>query len=372
MIQWRRGVVRALTGGWGEVVTCDVELDDGSVVPAQAYSTLSGAPEPGDVALLNVTALLKGLGTGGHALVVALPDRLPPDPADDHGDLPPGHIVKARYTPLQTMVLALEEQESPLHEAMRTHPFVAAGDLEGLPVVVAELHSALPAVVAGIRADRPDARIGYVMTDTGALPLALSRLVAGMTGSGLLATTITVGQAYGGEHEAITLHSALLAARHVLGLDVVVVAQGPGNAGSATTWGYSGISQGEALNAVHALGGRGIAALRVSGADPRARHRGLSHHAATALGRVVLGAADLPLADDASLSPGLLDDVDALCVGATGTLRRVLVPADGLDDALRASPVPLATMGRGYETDRAAFVTTAAAGRHAASLVSRP
>ena len=367
MIHWRSGTVVSLTGSWPGCQELRVRLEDGENgedVPALALTELVGEPVPGDRVLLNTSALRRRLGTGGHALVVAIPDRLPADPPEQ-----PGHIVKARYSPHQTMVLALEEQESPLHERVRNHASVAKGDLTGLPVVVPELHSALPAVVAGIHLDQPDARVAYVMTDTGALPMALSRLVAKMSASGMLATTITVGQAFGGEHEAITLHSALLAARHVLDADVVVVAQGPGNAGSGTPWGYSGISQGEAINAVHTLGGRAVAALRVSGADPRARHRGLSHHARTALGRVVLGAADLPFADDETLSPGLRAAVEELCGSAAGDLRPVPVATAGLDDALRRCPVPLVTMGRDYESDRAAFVTSAAAGRHAAALI---
>ena len=48
---------------------------------ALAYPPLTGLPEPGDRVLLNTTALDLGLGTGGYALVVAIPDRLPADPA---------------------------------------------------------------------------------------------------------------------------------------------------------------------------------------------------------------------------------------------------------------------------------------------------
>ena len=158
-----------------------------------------------------------------------------------------------------------------------------------MPVVVADLHSALPAVLAGLRSERPEARVVYLMTDGGALPIAFSRTVAGLRDAGWLHGTVTVGQAYGGEHEAVTLHSGLLAARHVLGADVAVVIQGPGNVGTGTTWGYTGVAAGEALNAVGVLRGRGVAALRVSDADPRGRHRGISHHSRTAYGRVVPG-----------------------------------------------------------------------------------
>src|SRR5437868_3524721 len=77
----------------------------------------------------------------------------------------------------------------------------------GMPVVVADLHSSLPAVVAGVLADRPEARIAYVMTDGGALPLWFSRTVAAL--GDVLCGSVTVGQAYGGDLEAVTTHSGL-------------------------------------------------------------------------------------------------------------------------------------------------------------------
>src|SRR5205823_14693396 len=138
-------------------------------VPAIAYPLLVGEPRVGDRVLLNVTALELGLGTGGAALVVALPDRLPADSRDA------GHIVKARYTPLQATVLAADEQGSPHHEQLRD-----ADSIDGLVVVVADLHSALPAVLAGWRERHPDARVAYVMSDGGALPLSTSRSVAAL------------------------------------------------------------------------------------------------------------------------------------------------------------------------------------------------
>jgi hypothetical protein len=45
------------------------------------------------------------------------------------------------------------------------------------------------------------------------------------------------------------------------------------------------------------------------------------------------------------------------------------VPTDGLAEALAACPVPLATMGRRLDEDRAYFLAAAAAGRHAAELL---
>lgn len=346
---------------WAGAVEYEVEVDGLGVVRALGYQALVGVAEPGDVALLNCSALLRGLGTGGLAFIVALPDRLPADQPT------PGHIVKARYTPQQQMFLAVDEQDSPHHEALSTGE-AARGNLLGLPVVVADLHSALPAVIAGVRADRPKATLVYLMTDGGALPLAFSRAVAGLVESGWLSSTVTVGQAFGGAHEAVSLHSGLLAARHVLGADLAIVIQGPGNVGTGTPWGFSGVAAGEALNAVHTLGGRGIAALRVSGADPRGRHVGISHHSLTAFGRVVLGHADVPVAmGDDPLRAKVRHQAASLVRDAAGHLSLHEVPTDGLGDALRETPVPLSTMGRGLDQDPEAFIASAVAGRYAAS-----
>lgn len=361
-MQWRDAVVVTELRRWRGAVEYAVTLDDETEVRALAYPAVTGEPVPGDRVLLNVGALFKGLGTGGLAFVVAIPDRLPED-----GEPQPGHIVKARYTPLQQMFLAVDEQESPEHDRFALD---AAADLQGMPVVVADLHSSLPAIVAGIRTEVPTARIAYVMTDGGALPLAFSRSVASLSALGQLAATITVGQAYGGDHEAVTLHSGLLAARHVVGADIAVVIQGPGNVGTGTAWGFSGVAAGEALNAVATLGGRGVATLRVATADARERHRGISHHSRTAYGRVCLVGADVPVLEPVDdLSEWILLEAEALVVDAPGALRVRPVPATGLLEALRASPIPLSTMGRGLQDDPAAFLYAAAAGRWAGRLL---
>jgi len=332
----------------------------GATVPALAYTDLVGEPRPGDRVLLNVSALDRGLGTGGLALIVAVPDRLP-------ADLPaaPGHIVKARYTPLQTMVLGVDEQESPHHAVLRD----AAG-IDGMPVVIADLHSAVPAILAGLREVRPQVRAVYVMTDGGALPIAFSRTVAGLSQAGWLAGTITVGQAFGGGLEAVNVHTGLLAAAHVLHADVAIVAQGPGNLGTDSPWGFSGVASGEAVNATAVLGGRAVASLRVSEADLRERHRGVSHHSLTAYGRVAMAPADLPVPLlGGELGDRVLAQARALADASAGRLQLHEVDVRGLADALSACPVRLSTMGRGLDQDQASFLTAAAAGRFTASLL---
>jgi Protein of unknown function (DUF3866) len=358
MIRWRSGTVLAVRRRWRGAVELDVEVA-GEGLRALAYPALVGEPEPGDRVLLNVGALALDLGTGGYALVVALPDRLPPDPpgpADRHA----GHAVKARYTPLQPIVLAVDEDGSPHRAAM-----VAAGGLDGLPVVTADLHSAVPAILAGVHADRPDARVAYVMTDGGALPAWFSRTIDALADR--LAGVVTVGQAFGGDLEAVNVHSGLLAARYALGADVAIVAQGPGNLGTGTPWGFSGVATGEAVNAAAVLDGRPIGALRISDADPRPRHRGVSHHSLTAYGRVALAPADLVVPDGlpAALAAEVADGLATL----PERHRVVRVATVGLDAALRALPLRLSTMGRDLDADHAYFLAAAAAGRHAAGLL---
>ncbi|WP_030435117.1 DUF3866 family protein [Actinoplanes subtropicus] len=359
MVRWRSGTVEAVGREWHGAIELAVRTDDG-VLRALAYPGLVGSPKIEDRVLLNVGALVMGLGTGGYALVVAIPDRLPEDPPQDGTNRDRGHLVKARYTPLQAIRLGVDEEASP-HRAI----MAAAESLDGMPVVTADLHSALPAIVAGIKADKPQTIIAYVMTDGGALPAWFSRTLDGLRDH--LAGTITTGQAFGGDLEASTVHTGLLAARHVLGADVAVVAQGPGNLGTGTPWGFSGVALGEAVNAIATLGGRPVGSLRVSDGDGRPRHRGVSHHSLTAYGKVALLPADLPVPD--GLEPRLAAEIDAALAPLAARHRLVRVETDGLDAALRASPVPLSTMGRGLDQDHAYFLTAAAAGRHAASLI---
>lgn len=383
MIIWRDGVVERTGKAWRGAQELEVTITGGPSEPAAvapgvtvralAYTALVGTPVPGDRVTLTCSALARGLGTGGYAMVAAIPDALPADP-------PPsaGHLVKARYTPLQPMVLGVDEQESDQHAVL-----AEADDLDGMPVVVADLHSALPAIIAGLRhealaAGAPLPRVAYVMTDGGALPAWFSRSVAELTQAGWLEATITVGQAFGGDLEAVTLHTGLLAARHVLGVDVAIVAQGPGNLGTGTRWGFSGVAAGEAVNAAAVLGGRPVASLRVSDADERGRHRGVSHHSLTAYGRVALATGDVVVPasyreEIAGWGPELEADVHEaawdLCL-PEGRHRPVPVALAGLTQALETSPVRLSTMGRGLAEDASPFLAAAAAGRWAARLIA--
>src|ERR687889_1567799 len=196
-IRWRRGRVTATGRRGRDTLQLTVEVPDEGALPALAYPSLVGSPQVGDDVLLNTTALAQGLGTGGVALVVAVPDRLPPDPTG------PGHLVKARYTPLQVTVQGVDEQDTEHHRTIAD-----AEDLAGMPVVVADLHSALPAALIGVLATDPDLKVAHVMTDGGALVAGFSRTLSALAPS--LVGTVTVGQAFGGDLEAVTVHTRLL------------------------------------------------------------------------------------------------------------------------------------------------------------------
>jgi hypothetical protein len=368
VIIWADGTVTGLRGQWKGAVELTVVRRDASEtteIPALVYTDLMAIPTVGDRVLLNVAALERGLGTGGYALVIAVLDAdgrvtQPPQPA--------GHLIKARYLPLQAMVAGADEQGSAHHQLL-----AEADSIDGMPVIVADLHSALAPILLAIADDRPGTRVVYVMSDQGALPLAFSRSVAELRASGLLAATVTVGQAFGGDLEAVTLHSGLLAARLALDAELVVVTQGPGNLGTGTRWGFSGVSAGEAINAAAILGGRPVGTLRISGADSRERHRGVSHHSLTAYGRVALCPADIAvpdLSDDGS--PAMDELVEAVAANLqqlSSRHRLVTVNLSGLRTVLAASPIQLSSMGRGLDDDPAYFLAAAAAGRHAATLL---
>ena len=384
-MMWRDGEILTLRRNWGppgrrcaelvvRVTAAPSRADSLQVdrrLRAIAYETVTGIPGVGEEVRMDVSALDRGLGTGGHAMVVARPGVLPEDPVRQ------GHLVKARYMPDQVMVAGVDEQGAVHHELLCAP--IDDLTLEGTPVVIADLHSALPAILAGARATRgahDQVRAVYVMTDGGALPLAYSRTVAALRRVGWLAGTVTSGQAWGGDVEAVSVHNALLAARHVLGADLVVLAQGPGNLGTDTPWGFSGVACGDAVNAVAVLGGRAIACLRVSQADARERHRGISHHSMTAYGRVALTAADIVVP---GLPGALGEQIDAqareLCGPRPRGARhhRVDTGVDGLtevlEEAQNATGIRLSTMGRGLHEDTAAFLAAAAAGRYAETLL---
>jgi len=232
-------------------------------------------------------------------------------------------------------------------------------------VVVAALHSQLPAVAAAFKECAPTARFAYVMTDGAGLPLSLSDLVADVRAVGLLDATVTCGHAFGGDYEAVSIWSALAVARHVAHADAAVVVMGPGIVGTNTRLGFSGMEVGPVLDATHALGGVAIACLRVSFADGRDRHQGLSHHSATALR---LAARERALVAVPRLPPEQAMRLEADLLAAGIDRRHELVDVEAPDALALFDRYELrvASMGRPAADDPALFQAAAAAGALAA------
>ena len=147
------------------------------------------------------------------------------------------------------------------------------------------LHSQVACVAAGFHhaTGQPARRLVYVMTDSAALPAVLSDLVAGLRDDGRLAATVTCGQAFGGDYEAVTLASALQVAAGPADAAAIVVGPGPGVVGTDSRFGFGGLEVATVVDVAARLGGRPVVAVRFSDADPRARHQGISHHTSTAL-----------------------------------------------------------------------------------------
>jgi hypothetical protein len=321
-------------------VRCDLSgAGRGDGERAYVLTALTGPVAVGDRVVVNTTAVDLDLGTGGWHFVHWNLDR------ESWVEPGPGHIMKMRYTSLQTDTGSAEEH---LDDVPPT--------LEGIPVVACSLHSQVACAVLAFHQARPSARLAYVMTDGAALPLAMSDVVHGLREQDRLVGTITVGNAFGGDLEAVSVPSALTLARHVLEADAVVVGMGPGVTGTDTKFGTTAVEVAAILDNTVALGGTPVMCLRVSSGDPRPRHQGVSHHSLTAL-ELTRSGVTVPVAE----SPA-----DELPERHTV----VVVEAPPIGALVNQSGLSITTMGRGPDEDPAFFAAAAAAGAFAASRVT--
>lgn len=311
--------------------------------------------------LLNTTAQDLKLGSGGYHFVVSINNgNILPSVTTDKD----GHIMKLRYTPLQFAVLSAEEQQSPCHQV-----FVNFRDLKGRPVIIGELHSMLLPAVFNIKRNRPDLCVSYIMTDGGALPISFSRSVAYLKEKELIKGTITFGQAFGGDFETVNIYSALITAFEILKSDIAVVAMGPGITGTGTKYGFSGIEQGPIIDAVNTLGGRPIFIPRISFADNRTRHRGISHHSVTVLKEIAKTQATvvLPVMEEKKM-----DYVqNQITKNGLDKKHRIIYinEIEKVLENLSHFDFRLSTMGRGIDLEPDFFITAGAAGYYASNIL---
>jgi hypothetical protein len=307
----RRGTVSAITESLSELVRLEV---DG--VACVAYPRLTGEVEVGDDVLVNEQARLLELGSGGFDVLYANLTRglgLPPEEG--------AHVMSLPYTPAQVTVRYKEESDE------------LAESLDGLPVVLCTLHSQVAPVAAALAGQR----VAYVQVAGGALPVSFSDAVRTLQERGLLETACAVAPCLDGDVQFVTAAAALAWAA-AQGHDAAVCSVGPGIVGTGSRLGNGALALADVANAATALRGRPILAVRTSEADPRDRHRGVSHHARTVL--------ELALGD-------------------------LLVPSDedgaGWEEA--CADLPLSHMGRGPDDDPAFFRAAFAAGVAARRLL---
>jgi len=284
--------------------------------------------------VVNCAALDLGLGSGGFDIVhVNLTRGL-------EGEGPEGaHVMKLNYTSLQHAVKSCEEAEAvsgPQEEGSRR--------AQSGPVAVIALHAQLPCVAWAVAQRAEGARVGYVQSAGGALPGALSDVVRDLRERDLLASHVTAGPSFGGEHEAITVAGALRAG-FTGGWDAAIVGPGPGILGSGTDLGHGGLVALDNAHAALALGCRTLVVPRMSEADPRERHRGLSHHSAQVL-EMLLAKVVVALPEGAEEPPGEHDTA------------RFAVDIQGY----AASGLPARTMGRSLAEDELFFRAALAGG----------
>jgi len=322
----RRGRVTTIRERHEGLVRLEV---DGA--PCVAYPEATGPVALDDEVLVNVQARELELGSGGFDVLYANLTRGLGLPAEEGA-----HVMQLPYAPGQFAAVHAEEGGE------------LAARLEGMPVVCCTLHSQLAAACAGLG---EGLRVAYVQLEGGALPLGLSDSVRALREHGLLATTVSQGACFGGDVECVNAASALAWAAGT-GHEAVVCAVGPGIVGTGSRLGHGGVSAAAAASFAHALGGSPVLAVRVSSADERERHRGVSHHTRAV---IELCRGEVKIAWPRGLEPPeWLDQPEE-------------VDTAGWREA--CAGLPLSHMGRGPDEEPWFFAAAFAAGRLARGLL---
>lgn len=316
---------------------------NGEIQRAYNYPKITGNVNIGDEVVLNTTAVELSLGTGGYHFVISNLSNIESD------FTPGGHIMKLRYTPFQVKVDSVEEQESAYHSKISEFK-----SLDKMPVVVGTLHSMLTPFAASYKRNNQNKKLVYIMTDGAALPIFLSKNVETLKSKGLVDSTITIGNAFGGDYECVNIYTALITAKEIIKADAVFISMGPGIAGTGTKYGFTGIEQGPILDAVKKLGGIPIAIPRISFADKRDRHKGISHHSITVLKEIVNVDVHIPITlyEESYLKVIKQQIKD----NGLGNIHNIVYIQNGkVKDDLDYFGLKVRSMGRSYEQDEEFF-----------------
>ena len=180
------------------------------------------------------------------------------------------NVMKLNYTSLQHAVEPVEDEQLQL-------PL-------GRPVAVLALHGQLAAVAWAFAQAAPGAGSGYVQTEGGALPGGHSRTVArparARTARGPPDGRRRLRGRGRGDHDG--RRAAPRPARRSAGTRPCA-GPGRGSSARARALGHGGMAALDSAHVALALGCPTLLVARMSSADERARHRGISHHTLTVL-----------------------------------------------------------------------------------------
>jgi len=335
----------------------EILLDiDHPVKKAINYDEITGSVSEGDILYLNTTAASLSLGTGGYHFVMINCSR------NDLTMTPGGHGMKVRYTPFQVKVPYAEE-ELRSESVIYNNPL----DLSSKLICFGELHSMIPPLCAYFKYQCNHLRISYIMTDHGALPLSFSRNIDYLRKCKLVDSVITIGNAFGGDYECVNIYTGLQTAAFVDKSDIVLVSMGPGITGTGTRYGFSGLEMGFYIDLTVRLGGMCCYIPRISFADKRNRHYGISHHSVTVLSEILQSSINLTLP---ILSKMQTCHILKQLQESNLYLKHKISLADGsgIIKAMEHYGLDVTTMGRGIYDDPAFFLAIGAAARKALAL----
>lgn len=353
MVFLEQGIILSIDDSWRAVQVATIKIGNRNI-KGLLYNYLVGIGEIGDKVVVNTNALRLSLGTGGYGFVTHIIDKYPQYKTSY------GHIIKNRYTPFQIAVDALDDPKSPYHDVFNKYD-----DIDRMPVIVADLHSALLPICLGILYDaqyrKNKINIVYIMVDSASLPVFFSKTVSQLLNNDIINAVISTEQSFGGTHEVSTIINALIAAKYILKADVCIVIQGPGNVGTDTKYGFSGIKLSSVIHYVDILNGINVGMLRISSSDKRKRHYGISHHSLTLFDKLINSSVTLPLPNvqGDKFWNTIYQDIDTL------TKKHNIIKVDidfDIDILLKSQSIPLETMGRSYKDDIAYFLIAVTVG----------
>lgn len=348
MIKTITGIVKTIYSYDSEITKLIASIDN-KEFKCINYNSITGNINIGDKVLLNTTAIELQLGTGGFHFVLANLS------SPDIDNIKSGHIMKLKYTPIQINCMTAEAQESPYHNA-----FNEFKSLNNMPVIIGSLHSALAPSAIYLKNVKPEIKLCYIMTEGGALPIQISDTVRQLKQQGYIDKTITYGNAFGGDYECVNIYTALITAKEIIKSDIAIVCMGPGIVGTDTRFGFSGVEQASIADAVNKLSGFAAIVPRISFADMRERHHGISHHTITVLKQLCWSRVNLALPILHNMEYNMQLEKQIIENKISSLHNITYVDCDDADTIYNSNSSYLKKMGRGYREDREYFLSCAA------------